>query len=41
MKSLIKPVFFNEGHKYDIHFHQGLKSAAIILKNCLDTVTSD
>ena len=40
MKSLIKPVFFNEGHKYDTYIDHGLKSAVIILKNCFDTVTS-
>ena len=35
-----KACFFDEGHKYDMHIQQGLKSAAIILKNCFDTVTS-
>ena len=40
MKSLIKPVFFNRGHNYEIEIDQSLKSAVIILKNCFDTVTS-
>ena len=32
--------FINERYKYDNHFYQSLKSAAIILTNYFDAVTS-